>query len=202
MEQSEMPERVFRKTLYAHDASDPAFDTFKLALAITKQNDGDLHIVSVAEIEHVPQFITDVREQEIIVGRRVHRFLFYARAMAAQNNVILHNHILVGHPVRDIVRLACEIESDLLIIGAGAHSSIYERVVTSRASQIVRLAHCPVLVVKGRYERPPGGESIWNRLLWAAGLRHEPEQSSALTGIHIQLRKDLPVYAGRNSVGA
>jgi nucleotide-binding universal stress UspA family protein len=36
----------------------------------------------------------------------------------------LHTHVLAGHPVRDIVRLAAEIKADLLVIGATGHSAI------------------------------------------------------------------------------
>jgi nucleotide-binding universal stress UspA family protein len=68
--------------------------------------------------------------------------------MAEQNQVDVHTHVLAGHPVRDIVKLATEIEADLLVIGATGHSAIYERVIGSRADRIVQLAQCPVLVAK------------------------------------------------------
>ena len=60
----------------------------------------------------------------------------------------LLTHILTGHPVRDIVKLAADIEADLLVIGATGHSALYERMIGSRADRIVQLAQCPVLVVK------------------------------------------------------
>jgi nucleotide-binding universal stress UspA family protein len=62
--------------------------------------------------------------------------------------VRLLTHILTGHPVRDIVKLAADIEADLLVIGATGHSALYERMIGSRADRIVQLAQCPVLVVK------------------------------------------------------
>ena len=51
-------------------------------------------------------------------------------------------------PVRDIVRLAKELKTDLVVIGAVGHSALYERLIDSRADRIVQLAKCPVLVVK------------------------------------------------------
>jgi nucleotide-binding universal stress UspA family protein len=71
-----------------------------------------------------------------------------ARSMAEQSQVKLHSHVVAGHPVRDIVNLAGEIEADLLVIGATGHSAVNERMVGSRADRIVQLAPCPVLVVK------------------------------------------------------
>ena len=60
----------------------------------------------------------------------------------------LRTHVVVGHPVRDIVELAAELEVELLVIGAVGHSELYERLIGSRADRITQLAQCPVLVVK------------------------------------------------------
>jgi nucleotide-binding universal stress UspA family protein len=62
--------------------------------------------------------------------------------------VSLLTHVLTGHPVRDTVKLAADVEADLLVIGATGHSALYERMIGSRADRIVQLAQCPVLVVK------------------------------------------------------
>jgi nucleotide-binding universal stress UspA family protein len=50
--------------------------------------------------------------------------------------------------VRDIVKLAADLNVDLLVIGATGHSALYERMVGSRADRIMQLAKCPVLIVK------------------------------------------------------
>jgi nucleotide-binding universal stress UspA family protein len=68
--------------------------------------------------------------------------------MADQSHVKLHTHVIAGHPVRDIVRLAADLKVELLVIGATGHSAIYERMIGSRADRIMQLAQCPVLVVK------------------------------------------------------
>ena len=68
--------------------------------------------------------------------------------LAEKTHVKLHPHILTGHPVRDVVKLAADIKADLLVIGATGHSALYERLIGSRADRMVQLAQCPVLVVK------------------------------------------------------
>jgi len=68
--------------------------------------------------------------------------------MAEQDHVKLHTHVLAGHPVRDIVELAAELKVDLLVIGSSGHSPLYDRMIGSRAQNILHHAHCPVLVVK------------------------------------------------------
>ena len=105
-------------------------------------------MVSVEEIDYLPEFIEEVREETGTAARRFHGVLQRARAMAEESHVKLHTHVVAGHPVRDIVKLAADLNVDLLVIGATGHSALYERMVGSRADRIMQLARCPVLVVK------------------------------------------------------
>ena len=139
---------MFNKILHANDGSDHAFHALSLALAIAQQNNSELHMVSVEEIDYMPEFIEEVREETGTAARRFHTVLQRARAMAEERGVKLHTHVLAGHPVRDVVELAAELKVDLLVIGAKGHSAVYERLIGSRADRIMQLAHCPVLVAK------------------------------------------------------
>jgi nucleotide-binding universal stress UspA family protein len=139
---------MFRKILHANDGSEHAFHALSLALAIAQQNNSELHMVSVEEIDYLPEFIEEVREETGTAGRRFHGVLQRSRAMAEERHVKLHTHVVPGHPVRDIIMLAADLNVDLLVIGATGHSALYERVVGSRADRIMQLAQCPVLVVK------------------------------------------------------
>jgi nucleotide-binding universal stress UspA family protein len=140
--------RMFRNILHANDGSEHAFHALALALAVAKQNNSELHMVSVEEIDYMPEFIEEVREETGTAARRFHGVLQRARAMAEESHVKLHTHVVAGHPVRDIVMLAADLNVDLLVIGATGHSALYERMVGSRADRIIQLAQCPVLVVK------------------------------------------------------
>jgi nucleotide-binding universal stress UspA family protein len=139
---------MFAKILHANDGSEQAFRALALALAIAKQNRSELHIVCVEEIPFLPEFMEEVRESAGTAARYFHGVLQRARIMAEQSQVNLVTHVLAGHPVRDIVKLAADIEADLLVIGATGHSAMYERMIGSRADRIVQLAQCPVLVAK------------------------------------------------------
>jgi nucleotide-binding universal stress UspA family protein len=139
---------MFAKILNANDGSEPAFHALSLALAVAEQNKSELHIVCVEEMPYLPELIEEVREETGKAARRFHGVLQRARAMAEERKVELHTHVVAGHPVRDIVKLAADLNIDLLVIGATGHSELYERMIGSRADRIVQLAHCPVLVVK------------------------------------------------------
>ncbi|HET7806738.1 MAG TPA: universal stress protein [Pseudolabrys sp.] len=139
---------MFEKILHANDGSDHAFKALSLALDIAKQNRSELHMVSVAEISYAPEYIEEVREEKGTAARRFHSVIQRANAMAAERGVKLKTHVLVGHPVRDIIELAKELKAGLLVIGGTGHSAFYERMIGSRADRLVQLAPCPVLVVK------------------------------------------------------
>jgi nucleotide-binding universal stress UspA family protein len=139
---------MFSTILHANDGSEHAFHALTIALALAKQNNSDLHMVSVEEINYLPEFIEEVREETGTAARRFHKVLQRARGMADESHVKLDTHVIAGHPVRDIVELAKELKVELLVIGATGHSALYDRMIGSRADRIVQLAHCPVLVVK------------------------------------------------------
>jgi glutathione-regulated potassium-efflux system ancillary protein KefC len=136
------------KILYANDGSDDALRALALALAIAKQNNSELHMVSVNKIGYPPEFSEQMMEGTGSASGRFRGVLQRARAMAEESQVQLHNHVVAGHPVRTVVDLAAELNVELLVIGARGHSTLYERLVGTRADRIVRHAHCPVLVVK------------------------------------------------------
>jgi nucleotide-binding universal stress UspA family protein len=139
---------MFSRILHANDGSERAFEALTLALAVAKQNHSELHIVCVEEIPYLPEFQEEVGESAGRAARYFHGVLRRAHEMAAESEVALHPHVLTGHPVRDIVRLADELRADLLVIGATGHSALYERMIGSRADRIIQLAQCPVLVAK------------------------------------------------------
>jgi nucleotide-binding universal stress UspA family protein len=139
---------VFSKILHANDGSEHAFRALAMALAMARQNNSELHMICVEEIDYMPELIEEIREETGTAARRFHKVLQRARAMAGESRVKLDTHVIAGHPVRDIVELAKELNVELLVIGATGHSALYERLIGSRADRIVQLAHCPVLVVK------------------------------------------------------
>jgi nucleotide-binding universal stress UspA family protein len=141
-------EPMFSKILLANDGSRHAFNALSLALKIAKDSGAELHMVSVEEIDYLPETIEDVREETGVAARRFHAVLNKSRAMAEESQVALKTHVVAGHPVRDIVDMARDIKADLLVVGASGHSALYDRMIGSRADRIVHLAPCPVLVVR------------------------------------------------------
>jgi nucleotide-binding universal stress UspA family protein len=139
---------MFSRILHANDGSDHAFDALALALKIAKEGNSELHMVCVEEIDYMPEFIEEVRQETGTAARRFHAALQRARAMAEEQQVELKTHVVAGHPVRDILTLAADLDIDLLIVGGSGHSAFYQRMLGTTAARLVHLAKCPVLVVK------------------------------------------------------
>ena len=139
---------MFKKILHANDGSESAFHALSLAIALAEQNQSELHMVCVEELPSLPEFIADVRDAKEAADRRYGDVLRRASDAARERQLQLRTHVVVGHPVRDIVKLAAELEVELLVIGAVGHSELYEKLIGSRADRITQLAQCPVLVVK------------------------------------------------------
>jgi nucleotide-binding universal stress UspA family protein len=139
---------IFKKILHANDGSKHAIHALRLTLGIAQKNNSELHMACVEEVPYLPEIGEEDREDQGAVARRIDGVLQRARAMAEDSQVKLHSHIIKGHPVRDIVKLAGDLDVNLLAIGARGHSALYERMIGSQADRIMQLAQCPVLVAK------------------------------------------------------
>ena len=70
---------MFSRILHANDGSEHAFHALTVALAIAKQNESALHMVAVEEIDYMPEFVEEVREETGTAARRFHTVLQPAR---------------------------------------------------------------------------------------------------------------------------
>jgi universal stress protein family protein len=77
---------MFRKILHANDGSDHAFNALSLALQIAKHDNAELHMVSVEQVDHMPELVEEARQDTATAARRFHNVLQRARAMAEENH--------------------------------------------------------------------------------------------------------------------
>ena len=139
---------MFKTILLANDGSEGADKALVLATDLAKQAGAELHMVCVEEISEFPETIGEVRDEKRAADRRYRPVVRRAEQLAEHKGVKLVTHLIAGHPVRDIVMLAGDLEADLLVIGATGHSTFYERVLGTRADRLVDLSPCPILVAK------------------------------------------------------
>jgi nucleotide-binding universal stress UspA family protein len=139
---------MFKTILQANDGSKGSEKALVLAIDLAAQSKSILHIVCVEEVSEFPETIGEVKTEKRLADRRYRAILNRAEDLAEKKQVKVKTHLLTGHPVRDIILLASQLEADLLVIGATGHSTFYERVLGTRADRLVDLSPCPILVVK------------------------------------------------------
>lgn len=74
-----------------------------------------------------------------------------------QKGIQVESLLSKGHPFERIVEVATAADVDLIVIGSHGQAGLTRLtrlLLGSTAGRVVQLAACPVLVVKGRPERP------------------------------------------------
>jgi len=64
-------------------------------------------------------------------------------------------HVLFGDPGREIVAFAERQKADLIVMPSHGRSGVSRLLIGSVAERVVRLAHCPVLVLRGLSVKRP-----------------------------------------------
>lgn len=139
---------MHKKILHGMDGSDGAFKALGEAIQLAKLYHAELHTVFVETLPQYAGTIGEVIEEKETANGLFGEMIEKAQAMAAAEGIELHAMAVVGHEVKTIVELVKQKSFDLLIIGFMGRSALYDRVMGSTCSSLVRLAPCSVLVVK------------------------------------------------------
>jgi nucleotide-binding universal stress UspA family protein len=140
---------MYHKILVAHDGSEGAQKAFNAVLELASQLKAELHLVSVEEDlpRHV-QTIDEAQEEKEEADGYFQQLAVQCTRLAALKEIKLKCHTLSGHEVKSIVELSRHGGYDLLVVGFTGHSRLYDHLWGGTSQNLVRLAPCPVLVVK------------------------------------------------------
>jgi nucleotide-binding universal stress UspA family protein len=140
---------MFKKILIANDGSEGAKKALKVAINLAKQDNAELHSISVEEgIPHYAATIGEVEEYRKEANDFFLKINEEATEEAKKGGVELNIKVQAGHEVEMIVNYAKEGNFDLLVIGFMGHSKIFGRVWGSTSQNITKLSPCTVIVVK------------------------------------------------------
>lgn len=139
---------MFKKILVGYDGSENAKRALAVALDLAKKYGAAITAASVA---HVPDYAAT--RDEVDGALEDARSFFEkgfeeAKGLADREGVSLNTVVLVGHPGDALTHLAEKEGYDLIVVGARGLSGIKRYIMGSVSTHVVRLAHCPVLVVK------------------------------------------------------
>jgi nucleotide-binding universal stress UspA family protein len=141
------------KMLLATDGSEEAALAAQIAADLAKSTDSELHVVSVAaEYPYMYEAYYDVgRAEEVERTRQEAQKVLekQTQKVGEAGASIAKSYLRVGAVDEEIVVLAEEEGTDLIVLGSRGLGGMRRTLMGSVSSSIVTHAHCPVLVVRG-----------------------------------------------------
>jgi nucleotide-binding universal stress UspA family protein len=111
------------------------------------ENDADLHVIAVLpELEaNEPGVVWETVDDE---SRCEHATEFLQARLAELGFASAGITVVVGHPGELIAKNAETTDADLIVLTSHGRTGLKRVLLGSVAERVVRLAHCPVLIVK------------------------------------------------------
>lgn len=128
------------------DFSEDSFNSLKTASEMI-DDPAHLHVIHVLPFMEVsdPGVIWQTIDDE---SRIEHATEALKRAMAERGFSGLKIEVRFGDPGHEIIEYAQQIEAGLVVVASHGQSALRHLLIGSVAERVVRLAHCPVLVLK------------------------------------------------------
>ena len=145
---------LFKRILCAIDFSDASLKALDYAISLAEEADAHLTLAHVVEVTPAPHSESESFLESRSLGAYV--------AAAAQDRAERLQRVIpdtvrafctvdtilaIGKAYRELLRIASEQRSELILLGAHGHS-VSELLFGSTAHHIVRQAHCPVLTIR------------------------------------------------------
>jgi nucleotide-binding universal stress UspA family protein len=141
------------RILLATDGSDEAIAARDWLLTFPLPDSATIRVLAVATLPPTPppdfETIAELRRG---VGARAQRVAEATRNVLGRRWAHVETRVAEGDAREEIVRMADEWRSGLLVVGARGLTPLKRAVLGSVSTALLRYAPCPVLVVKGRRE--------------------------------------------------
>lgn len=132
--------------LVAIDASGSADHVVAIAARLIRALPAaTLHIVHVFRTSRLDRLPTPNSE---VIEEAKEQLEYHVRAARKQCRNEVRPHFLLGDPTNEVLRLASEIQTDLLVVGTHDYRGFERFLLGSIAETIMRKATCSVLIVR------------------------------------------------------
>lgn len=155
---------MFEKILVPLDSSEHSIRALQTAIEIAKELGGKLTLLHVYNVTVTPMVVPEPTTLTpsgvpVITPTEVSRMVEAARDVgkhilddaerkAQKEDVHFESTLKEGNTVQEILKLAKEGNSDLIVIGVRGVSKLRELLLGSVSENVIKHAPCPVLVVK------------------------------------------------------
>ena len=147
---------LYRRILCPVDFSDSSLNALKYALSMAQETDGQLtvlHVVAhefenmadMTSFEYDPDMTMEdfVKEREEALRQRLQEAVAGATEFCSVESLMTH-----GKPWREVLRIATERQSDLIVMGVQGRGAADLLFFGSTTQHVVREAACPVLTLR------------------------------------------------------
>ncbi len=135
------------RVLVPTDFSDLSLEALHTAVDLAGGDASRVHVVSVLVpvVPPSPGIVWGTIDDQVRLTRVREALdeLFQQRGLGASTA-----HVLIGTPGTMVAELAAEIDADLIVVTSHGRTGIVRAALGSVAERVVRLARCPVLVLK------------------------------------------------------
>jgi nucleotide-binding universal stress UspA family protein len=147
---------TIQRILIPLDVNEPSQQVLTHARALAERSPTELHLLYVIPAPRLPQAM-----DEALVGRlraARHQLEHRAQPLLMDGRKVVFE-VRSGRPAREIVAYARENEIDQVFMTTHARTGLAHAVLGSVAEQVIRLAPCPVLVLRPPRHRPTDDRS-------------------------------------------
>ena len=138
---------MFKKLLVAYDGSEHAKRAFGLALDIADADEGEIVVVSVAQ----PAEPATMVETSAMIDEATQHFeqqFTELRQKAERRGVALRSKVAVGHVADQIIHVASDEQTDLIVMGHRGKSLVARWLLGSVSKRVISYAPCSVLIAR------------------------------------------------------
>lgn len=143
---------LFKKILIATDGSKRTQGAVETGLQIAQQHKSKVHAVYVVDTVTFTSIPMDVTWENMYQLLKDEGEEAVNRVKEASQGVDVETHVLEGNPAVEITKFAKDNGIDLIVVGTLGKSGIDRILLGSVAEKVVRIAPCPVLVIKSYKE--------------------------------------------------
>ena len=139
---------LFKKILIATDGSKRTQDAVEMGLKIAKDQHSKvyaIYVVDTVTFTSIPMDVTWENMYQLLKdeGEEAVKLI-----KDKAEGIDVETHVLEGNPAVEITKYAADNGVDLIVMGTLGKSGIDRILLGSTAEKVIRIAHCPVLVIK------------------------------------------------------
>ncbi|HTX44302.1 MAG TPA: universal stress protein [Methanocella sp.] len=140
---------LFKKILIATDGSKRTQNAVEMGLKIAKEQRSKvyaIYVVDTVTFTSIPMDVTWENMYQLLKDEG--EDAVKAVKTGAPAGVDVETHVLEGNPAVEITKFAADTGVDLIVMGTLGKSGIDRILLGSTAEKVIRIANCPVLVIK------------------------------------------------------